>query len=740
MISVKSHISRRIFAIFMMMVVLAGSAPVSVSATLSVDLKANGEDSLTLVNPSADFEITLATTDASSCQMTLPDPSGISTSASFSVSSLDENYPSPGGSTTYEVTCLDATGVSVSDSVTVSLGESPDPTIDVKANGSDGPITLTDGETYTYTWTSSNSTSCEQTSPETSGISLSGSSETIGTGHSYYPSEAFPITITVVCTDGTENASDSVTIQFDAGVDNGGGGDGGGTPSVDLKANGSDGSITLNSGDTYTYTWVSEDSTSCEQTSPATSGISLSGSSEVIGVGHSYYPAEGSLVTITVVCTDGNTNASDSFVINLTSGCGGNGTPTLPSIDLKANGSDGPVTLTDGETYTYTWSSANSTSCEQTSPATSGVSLSGSSETIGSGHSYYPTEGSPITITVVCTDGSNNASDSVIIQFDGGDDNGGGGNGGGDDDDNGGGGGSRRRNTPDQDVPELVCPLIQDYMRKDFNNDPIEVMKLQAFLKVYMNYDYVTINGSFDEATYTAVGAFQARYAEEILTPWGHTAPTHYVYMLTLKKVNEIFCDHSVPLTSEQQQEIVSFRTLMEQGKAPAGVQVGSVDSIIDSTTAVIPITSTTTVGVNIPVDKEGSQGQIFGQLTSILFSGPESLKDKMQCIYEFSIIIIVLYVLASVLRNVLYADVPHYKFKRFVTKWVTIILGLLGSIVGAYLLEEFCLLLPLLIALLLSLSWMILYPKHESMKSMIKSATTVTIKSKEEKPEEGDK
>lgn len=50
---------------------------------------------------------------------------------------------------------------------------------------------------------------------------------------------------------------------------------------------------------------------------------------------------------------------------------------TIVTVDIKANGSDGPVTLNTGNTYTYSWSSTNATSCELVlpSPIPSGISI-----------------------------------------------------------------------------------------------------------------------------------------------------------------------------------------------------------------------------------------------------------------------------------------------------------------------------------------------------------------------------
>jgi hypothetical protein len=84
-------------------------------------------------------------------------------------------------------------------------------------------------------------------------------------------------------------------------------------------------------------------------------------------------------------------------------------------VDVKANGQDGPVTLT-GAAYTYTWTSQNATGCQQTMPTTGGVALIGTSAAINAGDALYPAVGAGITIKISCTDGYSSDSDSVRVQ------------------------------------------------------------------------------------------------------------------------------------------------------------------------------------------------------------------------------------------------------------------------------------------------------------------------------------
>jgi uncharacterized repeat protein (TIGR01451 family) len=111
-----------------------------------------------------------------------------------------------------------------------------------------------------------------------------------------------------------------------------------------------------------------------------------------------------------------------------------------------------------------------------------------------------------------------------------------------------------------------ACYYLYDYLRKDFNNNPVEVKKLQIFLNSFEG-DNLTVNGIYDDATVAAVNAFQVKYAGDILIPWGYdgTTGTGYTYILTKKKVNEIFCQMAFPVNAQQQAEIDATRAFFEE-------------------------------------------------------------------------------------------------------------------------------------------------------------------------------
>ncbi len=917
-------------AIYMMVAIAFANFPLTALAAegLSVDIVANGKNSLTLTNPSESFTVALNSQNAAYCEQTSPTASGVSTSASMEITPTHPFYPAVGGSTTWTVTCYDANNLSVSDSVTVSLEPTPavpSPTIDVVVNGSNGPVTLNSGETFVYTWNSTNATYCEETSPITSGISVAGTSATIGTGHPFYPTVGNPTSITIACTNSSGTVSDTVIVNLANPVSN--------QVSIDVVANGSNGPLVLNAGETFVYTWNSTNATYCEQTSPISSGISVTGTSASVGVGHPFYPTLTSPTTISITCTNSGGSATDSVVISLkapannnqvsvdivangsngpltltngetfvytwnstnatyceftspaSSGASVTGTsatiapghpyyPTvggsktftitctnstgsatdsvtvnvvgvpvnnpLVTVDVVANGSDGPVILNNGQPYVYTWNSTNATYCEQTSPISSGISVAGTSLSIAPGHPFYPANDSSVTITIICTNSTSTATDSVIISArrDNGDhpscpvpvitsalsvsakvgdsltytiaasgsnptitvgalpagltyatstqtisgtsttsgafnvslsasnpcgtdsktltititaDNGGGGGGGGGDNGNGGGrrggrGGSSRGEVKGE---EFACQFIKDYMRRDFNNDPIEVMRLQAFLQVFEGQSGITINGEFDQATFDAVSSFQMKYKDDILTPWGHTAPTGYVYILSLKKINEIYCQKLFPLNEAQANEILAFRALLaglrtqgyvlgEEYNSPDTQIIDKEGNILDEFGNIIGFNGkaevkdkevvATTTGEVPKVGSIFNKGQNLKNLASAALTLPTSFSEGFQCLYEFLLILVVLYVLANVLEDVLNKKDNVDSRKKFNMKWTVIVLGLLGSTVLVYIFNEWCLILPLLVALILSAIWIALRPRHSSINASAKSWRMVLV------------
>lgn len=289
----------------------------------------------------------------------------------------------------------------------------------------------------------------------------------------------------------------------------------------------------------------------------------------------------------------------------------------------------------------------------------------------------------------------------------------------------GGGGSSKPPENPDILPPVTStseCFYLRDYMRRDFNNDPVEVLKLQAFLLNFEGHSEVSLTGVFDQATFDAVSAFQMKYFDDILAPWGHTGPTGYVYILTLKKINEIYCQHVFPLNQAQINEIAAYRDLLEHlGTGGGDLGPDQVTPPIDqsgfstTTEPFLPV-----VGQTCPICQ--NQGQNYPNLAAAIFATSGNLSDIVKCVYWTLLILVVLYIIGNVLSDVLYKDLPENHRKSFLTKWLTVLIGLVAAIVLAYIFNWWCVILPLIVVLILSLVWTMLYPEHLSIRAFIKS------------------
>ncbi len=97
------------------------------------------------------------------------------------------------------------------------------------------------------------------------------------------------------------------------------------------------------------------------------------------------------------------------------------------------------------------------------------------------------------------------------------------------------------------------APLLTDYLKMGWANNPDQVMKLQDFLNKQVG-SALPITGFFGPATFEAVKLFQKNYWEQVLKPWiglpgsgidGENTPTGFVYQTTRWEINNIWCPGS---------------------------------------------------------------------------------------------------------------------------------------------------------------------------------------------------
>ena len=111
---------------------------------------------------------------------------------------------------------------------------------------------------------------------------------------------------------------------------------------------------------------------------------------------------------------------------------------------------------------------------------------------------------------------------------------------------------------------------LKGIIRPGANNDSAQVLRLQEFLNAFQGSG-LALTGVYDQPTIAAVIAFQTKYADRILSPWGVSKPTGNVYFTTIKTINELSCGFAkeFPLTAAQLAEIARVKALEANGGIP---------------------------------------------------------------------------------------------------------------------------------------------------------------------------
>ncbi len=73
-------------------------------------------------------------------------------------------------------------------------------------------------------------------------------------------------------------------------------------------------------------------------------------------------------------------------------------------------------------------------------------------------------------------------------------------------------------------------------------NSTTEVKKLEQFLNNH-EHESLKIDGYYSATDERAVRRFQQKYRREILAPWGLRTPTGNVFITTVSKINQLYCE-----------------------------------------------------------------------------------------------------------------------------------------------------------------------------------------------------
>jgi len=268
------------------------------------------------------------------------------------------------------------------------------------------PTSITQGNSSTISWTSINATSC------TASNGWSGSKATSGS-QSVSPLTA--TTYTLTCTGNGGNTSQSVTVnllvidpQFPPVPPS--------APTVTLSANGQRGTASVEYGKDVSLSWTAQ-----PLTSPTLNCTGSGGS----GIWPGGKPLTGLAVfkatvntTYAIYCTDSATglSAKDSVSVYLfITDPYFPPAPVTPTVDLmvKSYGgsfSQGPITVSSGQTVDLSWTSTNANSCTASGGWTGNFRTSGSLAGLGP-LSFFQV------FSIICYDSVTglNANDSVIV-------------------------------------------------------------------------------------------------------------------------------------------------------------------------------------------------------------------------------------------------------------------------------------------------------------------------------------
>jgi hypothetical protein len=299
----------------------------------TVDLKVNGTDGPFNVAPPASYSLSWTSTNAASCSASSMWSGDQATNGSQAYSNIAS------GIYTYTLTCTNPSG-SASDSVTVIVAGNP--TVSVSA-----PAALTAPANYTATWTSTNAASCTGYSRFSGLTGLSGSKAETGMS-----AGAYDYTVTCVNAVGTLVTDTKRTTVYAA-------------PTVDVKVDGLDGPTLTRTGPaSYNATWTSSNATQCTGSARLAGYTGTSGSRSESNV------PSGTTYDYTVTCQNAaGATASDTVHMVVVA---------APTVDVKVNGSDGPLNFFEPAVYTVTWASSNATSCTALNNLPGPIAINGS--------------------------------------------------------------------------------------------------------------------------------------------------------------------------------------------------------------------------------------------------------------------------------------------------------------------------------------------------------------------------
>ena len=252
------------------------------------------------------------------------------------------------------------------------------PTVQVQINASSSDYSANEPASYSVSWTSSNVTTC------TGSGGLAGKTQPNGQ-MTVNGQAAGTVAYTMSCSNGVTTVSDTRQAIIYA------------LPVIDVKVDGMDTPPDYVAPASYTVSWVaSGGSVNCTGSDGLSNKSTLTGSVLLSGMSAGNYP-------YTMTCNNGHgAVVSDSVIVTVVN---------PPTVDLKVNNQDGPLTFVSPAAFALSWISQDAANCSATSSDgswTGNVVLAGNHLMQGVATGTY-------TYSITCTNQQRSGSDSVTV-------------------------------------------------------------------------------------------------------------------------------------------------------------------------------------------------------------------------------------------------------------------------------------------------------------------------------------
>lgn len=272
------------------------------------------------------------------------------------------------------------------------------PTADIKANGSDGPISISPGSSVNLTWTSTDATFCSIIPTDLTGTSGSATTDSLTVGQYFI----------LDCSGPGGYANDFVYVDvpntYNAGTNNGNNNNNPNNslpPTVALTVSPQN----ISPGDAVTLNWTSSNAYYCS------ASVNWSGNKDIAG-SEAVYPPATNNYTLTCYSHNGQSAVAQATVFMYDQ-------QAPPTVTISA----APSTITAGQASFLNWHSNNATSCIASDSWSGNIDTSGwlavsprvtTTYTVNCSNNYGTTQGSQtITVTQAASPGPASVSSQI---------------------------------------------------------------------------------------------------------------------------------------------------------------------------------------------------------------------------------------------------------------------------------------------------------------------------------------